>query len=520
MTILNFLKRAVIVASAVFVLSSCGDTEGNMEEKNEMLFNQIVNADETTGKSEVAFVTTGAWTSTITEVNTKLTKSGTASWISISPDHGDAAGEYTITISFQENYTSEDRKATITISFDNMDITISVTQRGTDTSGTDTSTSGTEASTSGITYPEIGKGGINILADDVVEVKPTRENLAQYSVKAVLPTGSSLKIVITGEMGDFGFYSGTNENWSVSNTAHGQFTLISTESGRSADAEFSSSKGVKIEYYENGATTPTKIKRVEISDDVADDDKHEREMLITFYQSTNGDKWIRKDNWCSDKPISQWYGVTTHGWSLNESLRNRVAEINLPDNNLTGEAYLADFKSIRGLNILDGNKIESLTIVNNGNEQPIYSNLGFYHDSSFGNVHLKTLKISNSGGHIYVSGNFSANSVIISGCNLSNDESMFFNLPSTKIGTLTVSDCTMGYFYADNCIIENITIDNCTFLPTINSYNGYIPDGAYIRVGNRTQVNNCSGLRYIYSSRDCSDLIVTNTICNDIQCNR
>ena len=118
MTILNFFKRAVITVSAALVLSSCGDKEA----PNETTFNQIVNADETSGESGVTFVTTGAWTSSITEETTKLTKSGTTSWISISPDHGDAAGEYTITISLQKNYDSEDRKATITITFDDMEI--------------------------------------------------------------------------------------------------------------------------------------------------------------------------------------------------------------------------------------------------------------------------------------------------------------------------------------------------------------------------------------------------------------
>ena len=384
---LNFLlKSAVIAASAVFVLSSCSDKEA----PNETLFNQIVNADDTSGKSGVTFVTTGAWTSSITEETTKLTKSGTTSWISIAPDHGDAAGEYTITISLQKNYASEDRKATITITFDDMDITITVTQKGTET-----------------------------------------ETPANY-------------------------------------------------------------------------------------------DGDEREMLIAFYKSTNGDNWIRKDNWCSDKPISQWYGVKTYEpdeWGKHESILYRVEVINLPDNNLTGDAYLANFKSIRGLNILDGNKIESLTIVNNGNEPPIFDNnikynMGFYHDNTFGNVHLKTLKISNTAGYIYANGNFSANSVIISGCNLSEEEFIYFNLPSTTVGTLTVSDCTMSYFYADNSIIENIIIDNCTFLE-----NGY-GNSASIYVGNRTQVKNCSGLRFIYSSRDCSDLIVTNTVCNDIQCSK
>lgn len=34
-----------------------------------------------------------------------------------------------------------------------------------------------------------------------------------------------------------------------------------------------------------------------------------RKALIEFYQALDGDNWPHKDNWCSDKPIDDWYGV-------------------------------------------------------------------------------------------------------------------------------------------------------------------------------------------------------------------
>ena len=34
-----------------------------------------------------------------------------------------------------------------------------------------------------------------------------------------------------------------------------------------------------------------------------------REQLIELYKSTDGDNWTNNDNWCSDKPIDEWYGV-------------------------------------------------------------------------------------------------------------------------------------------------------------------------------------------------------------------
>jgi len=55
------------------------------------------------------------------------------------------------------------------------------------------------------------------------------------------------------------------------------------------------------------------------------------------------------------------------------------------------------------------------------------------------------------------------------------------------------------------------TIDNCTFLTDPEG------DRASILVGNKTSVNNCKGLQQIIS-RLCSDLTVTNTVCDDIRC--
>lgn len=38
----------------------------------------------------------------------------------------------------------------------------------------------------------------------------------------------------------------------------------------------------------------------------------ERAVLVTFYKSLKGDQWSIKTNWLSDKPIGEWYGITTN----------------------------------------------------------------------------------------------------------------------------------------------------------------------------------------------------------------
>jgi hypothetical protein len=54
----------------------------------------------------------------------------------------------------------------------------------------------------------------------------------------------------------------------------------------------------------------------------------QRLILEEFYHATNGDNWTRNDNWLTNAPLSEWYGVSLF-------LEN-VDKIVLPGNNLRG----------------------------------------------------------------------------------------------------------------------------------------------------------------------------------------
>ena len=60
------------------------------------------------------------------------------------------------------------------------------------------------------------------------------------------------------------------------------------------------------------------------------DEKKERTVLNEIYRLLKGDEWYKNDNWCSDKPLKDWYGVTV-------DVRGHVVELNLSKNNLQGE---------------------------------------------------------------------------------------------------------------------------------------------------------------------------------------
>ena len=126
-------KTKFFVTMMLFAIAGCGDDEhqpSNITVENKDALNQTVYADET--PTTVSFVTKGAWTSSISEGTSK----STVSWIFITPDSGNEAGEYAITIALTPNATSTDRSATITISCDGTTITVKVTQKATKRDGT------------------------------------------------------------------------------------------------------------------------------------------------------------------------------------------------------------------------------------------------------------------------------------------------------------------------------------------------------------------------------------------------
>ncbi len=77
----------------------------------------------------------------------------------------------------------------------------------------------------------------------------------------------------------------------------------------------------------------------------------DREALIDLYNSTNGDNWSSKNNWCSEEPLGDWHGVTTDE-------RGRVTKLDLTWCSLSGSipASIGDLTSITYLD-LGGNSL-------------------------------------------------------------------------------------------------------------------------------------------------------------------
>lgn len=70
----------------------------------------------------------------------------------------------------------------------------------------------------------------------------------------------------------------------------------------------------------------------------------ERQALIDLYNATDGDNWINNTNWCSDKPVSEWFGVYC-------TYNGCVSSISLSNNNLRGAlpSTIGTFSYLDGL---------------------------------------------------------------------------------------------------------------------------------------------------------------------------
>ena len=74
----------------------------------------------------------------------------------------------------------------------------------------------------------------------------------------------------------------------------------------------------------------------------------DRDALVALYESTDGPNWSRNDNWLTDLPLGEWYGVTTDA-------KGRVTVLDLYLNGLHGEipSELATLFSLTELDLRD-----------------------------------------------------------------------------------------------------------------------------------------------------------------------
>lgn len=139
----NLLKIGMLPLLLCLLTAACSDDEedkggnigSNIEVPATETLTQDTYADETETPKTVAFTTKSAWTSSISTGS--ATRAATDStWVSVSPDHGDRAGKYDLSVNLERNFTGSERSAVITINCGGDRIEIHVSQAAEKQDGT------------------------------------------------------------------------------------------------------------------------------------------------------------------------------------------------------------------------------------------------------------------------------------------------------------------------------------------------------------------------------------------------
>ena len=195
-----------------------------------------------------------------------------------------------------------------------------------------------------------------------------------------------------------------------------------------------------------------------------------REALIKLYKSTNGDNWKRNDNWCSDKPITEWYGV----WAANQEVH-----LNLYDNNLTGyikqtfpddvRIYLQCYNNqLTSLDVSGCTSLESLSCLNNQLTSLDVSGCTALTRLSCENNQLTSLDVSGCSALTFLScGNDQLTSLDVSGCSALTTLWCHNN----QLTSLDVSGCSaLNYLRCENNQLTSLDVSGCSALTSLHCY--------------------------------------------------
>ena len=155
----------------------------------------------------------------------------------------------------------------------------------------------------------------------------------------------------------------------------------------------------------------------------------EKQKLIDLYRQTNGDTWTNNTNWCSNKPLNEWYGIQIDELGY-------VTSIDLSNNNLTGYARLnlEDFSYLGSINI-NNNKMEELSIRgNNSIKEIILNNCATKYISfeNFDNVEISCEALNSLSGYCEI--------LKVSNCDFGDNHTPFSGIEAKEA---TIYNCKM-----------------------------------------------------------------------------
>ena len=207
----------------------------------------------------------------------------------------------------------------------------------------------------------------------------------------------------------------------------------------------------------------------------------DRDVLIALYDATNGDNWTNNTNWCTDAPLSEWYGVSVDS-------EGRVTELSLPGNNLVGSipVELGNLSNLTYLN-LNKNQLTGNIPVELGNLSQL-EDLDLGWNQLTGGIPVELGNLSNLRG-LYLYENQLTGDIPTGLSNLSQLE--ILNLQSNQLtGGIPVELTNLPYLrrlYLDcNQLIGNIPVElgNLSQLEILNLQSNQLTGGIPVELGN------------------------------------
>ena len=207
---------------------------------------------------------------------------------------------------------------------------------------------------------------------------------------------------------------------------------------------------------------------------ITNEEESLRQMLIQFYKDTGGDNWIHNFNWCSDKPLCDWYGV---------EYSNEMLGLYLDSNNLIGSGDLSGCTALGFLHC-ENNQLTSLDVSGctalwslecYNNQQLTSLNISGctalkYLDCS--KIQLTSLDVSGFTALKYLScAGCQLTSLDVSGCTALED----LYCDGCQLTTLNASNCTvLKSLYCSNIQLTTLNVSNCTALVDLDCYNNQL----------------------------------------------
>lgn len=200
-----------------------------------------------------------------------------------------------------------------------------------------------------------------------------------------------------------------------------------------------------------------------------------RQYLVNLYNSTGGDNWNNNTNWCSDKPVTEWYGVSYNSvagtytlWLLGNNLNGTI---DLSGCTLLESLYFRS-NQVTSINVSGCTSLEKLSCDTNQLTTLDVSGCTSLEDLDCINNQLTALDVTDCMSLQYLCiDNNQLTSLDVSG----NTSLHYIEIINNPLASLDVSGCTsLANLRCWNNQLTSLDVSGCTSLANLSCWNNQL----------------------------------------------